>query len=278
MTKLQNNAPIAIFDSGIGGLTVVRKILETLPNEKVIYLGDTARVPYGAKTTQTIQKYTSEILNFLLLQKPKVIIAACNSVSATSIETAITQAQNIPVFGVIEPGARAGIQATSNLKIGVIGTHATISSQAYDKALKKLNPNVEIFSTACPLFVPLVEEGWLEHEASALIVDEYIQPLVHKGIDTLLLGCTHYPLLKPLIERQIKKHSVKIIDSADVIANELSKFLTHNKLLREAPALTPQNGLELFVTDLPGRFQTHAELFLGKSLQNPILINLDSTQ
>jgi glutamate racemase len=187
-------APIGIFDSGIGGLTVVKKMLAMLPNEKIVYFGDTARVPYGSKSNSTIIEYANQDAKFLHNKKVKLIIAACNTASSVALDNLRDQF-DIPIIGMIEPGSKYALSKTKNGKIGVIGTYSTISNEAYSRKLKQLNSEIEVFEKACPLFVPLAEEGWTDHKATELIAEEYLDELIKEEIDTLVLGCTHYPVL-----------------------------------------------------------------------------------
>ncbi|MGH7537918.1 MAG: glutamate racemase, partial [Gemmatimonadales bacterium] len=193
-----NAAPLGVFDSGIGGLTVARALFENLPRESVIYFGDTARVPYGPKSPETVRRYSAEILAFLLHQGVKAVVVACNTSTAHALDYLRAYAP-VPVVGVIEPGARAAVAATASGRIGVIGTAGTVASGAYERAIKALRPDATVVSQACPLFVPLVEEGWFEHPATQLVAREYLLPLERAHVDVLVLGCTHYPLLKPLL-------------------------------------------------------------------------------
>ena len=203
---------IGIFDSGIGGLTVLKEIVATLPRENIIYLGDTARVPYGIRSPETVTRYSFENTQFLLSQEIKMLVVACNTASAVSLD-AVKKEYPLPVVGVLEPGARAAVAATKARKVGVIGTEATINSGAYAKEIKRLAPDIEVYSLACPLFVSLAEEGWTDNDVAALVAEKYLAPLRDTGIDTLVLGCTHYPLLKTVISRAMGPEIV-LIDSA----------------------------------------------------------------
>src|SRR5688572_27764858 len=212
-----NRAPIGIFDSGIGGLTVARAIYERLPGESTIYFGDTARVPYGPKSPDTVRRYSLEILRWLLDQGVKAVVIACNTSTAHALD-ALQAESPVPVIGVIEPGARAAAAASRGGPVGVIGTAGTIASNAYAKAIRRARPNARVEQRACPLFVPLVEEGWFEHPAAELIAREYLGPLHDAGVDALVLGCTHYPLLKPLLQR-VMGAGVRLIDSGEETAS-----------------------------------------------------------
>jgi glutamate racemase len=223
VTAVGSRAPIGIFDSGIGGLTVARAIYERLPHEDTIYFGDTARVPYGPKSPETVRRYSLEILNWLVGQGVKAVVIACNTSTAHALDT-LRAASPVPVVGVIEPGARAAVKASRGGPIGVIGTAGTIGSDAYKRAIRSLAPAARVEQRACPLFVPLVEEGWFDHPATELIAAEYLAPFRQAGVDTLVLGCTHYPLLKPLLQR-VMGAGVTLIDSAQETAAELARVL-----------------------------------------------------
>ncbi|MCB5258562.1 MAG: glutamate racemase [Candidatus Cloacimonetes bacterium] len=246
--------PVGIFDSGVGGLTVYKAIKKALPEENIIYFGDTARVPYGPKSENTIIKYSLQNARFLLQKNIKILVVACNTSSALALPE-LEKITNIPVIGVIQPGAKLAAESTLNNRIGVIGTEGTIRSEAYNKAIKAILPEAEIFSYACPLFVPLVEEGWIQHPATKLIAEQYLSYFKDKNIDTLVLGCTHYPLLKSLID-EIMEHKVKLIDSADAIALHLKTLLPveeHN-----------EPGIDRFyVSDNEAKFSEIAEYILG---------------
>lgn len=254
---------IGIFDSGIGGLTVLKEIIQRLPHEDTVYLGDTARVPYGIRSPETITRYSLENATFLLKQDIKLLVVACNTASAISLHV-IEKAFPIPMIGVLEPGAMAAVAATRSKKVGVIGTEATIGSGSYHKAIKRLDAEIEIISTPCPLFVPLVEEGWVEDDVTSLVAERYLGPLKEKGIDTLVLGCTHYPLLKWVVKR-IMGNSVSLIDSARETAIEIEKTLSERGFLKRPDH---QGIHRYFVTDAPERFIRIGEGFLGFPIKN----------
>jgi glutamate racemase len=220
--------PIGVFDSGIGGLTVVKALRDLLPGEKIFYLGDTARVPYGPKSPETVQRYAVELAELLMRKNAKTLVVACNTVSSVALPL-LGEKFSIPVIGVIEPGARAALQATRNRHIGVIGTRATIRSGAYEKALHATDNNVRISSRACPLLVPLIEEGLLNDDVTNRVIARYLEPLVCDGIDTLVLGCTHYPLLSPAIARSLGDR-VKLVDSAINCALAVEQLLDEQSL------------------------------------------------
>ena len=259
---MSDNRPIGIFDSGLGGLTVVNAIKQRNPSENIIYVGDTARVPYGNKSAPLIIKYSSQITNFLLENNAKLIIVACNTASALAIPT-LQNEFNIPIVGVISPGANAAAEVTKNNKIGVIGTLATINSNAYKKELIKINPKIKIISRACPLFVPLVEEGLLEGPIVSAIIKHYINDINLSEIDTLILGCTHYPLLRSAIEVHI--NNLELIDSAESVAKETNLILKDNLLINKDSIQGKQN---FYVTDSPGNFANIAKRFLGYPIQD----------
>src|ERR1041385_4878996 len=216
-------APLGVFDSGVGGLTVARALFDTLPKESVIYFGDTARVPYGPKSPDTVRRYSAEILAYLLQRGVKAVVVACNTSTAHALEF-LRERSPVPVVGVIEPGARAAVAATKSGVIGVVGTAGTIASGADQRAHTALRHDARIFAQPCPLFVPLVEEGWFDPPAAELIAGEYLEPLRRSAVDTLVLGCTHYPLLKPLLQR-VMGPTVRLIDSAQETASELARVL-----------------------------------------------------
>jgi len=248
---------IGIFDSGVGGLTVLKELMAVLPQENTIYLGDTARVPYGIRSPETVTRYSFENTQFLLSQEIKMLVVACNTASAISLD-AVKREFPLPVLGVLEPGARAAVAATRTGKIGVIGTEATIGSGAYEKAVRSISPGIEVFSQACPLFVSLVEEGWTDNDVAELVARRYLETLRDCGIDTLVLGCTHYPLLKKVIARVVGG-GITLIDSATETAREVAEVLAKLNWIR------PDRGevvRRYFVTDSPSRFERVGKLFL----------------
>jgi glutamate racemase len=254
-------SPIGVFDSGVGGLTVVRALMERLPFENIIYFGDTARVPYGVKSVETICRFASEITEFLLKNGVKILIVACNTMAAVAIDV-ISKLASVPVLNVIEAGASAAVCTTSNKFIGVIGTPATINSNAYARAIHGLDPAVRIYSQACALFVPLVEEGWLDHPVTRLAAEEYLKPVTCREIDTLVLGCTHYPLLKPLLQ-EVVGDGISLVDSAEAMAEKAAVTLERMNL-RNPGRTCPE--YRFYVSDLPLRFQSIGERFLGRAL------------
>lgn len=218
-----DNRPIGIFDSGVGGLTVVSQVMKEMPEEQIIYFGDTARVPYGSKSKETVTKFSRQIIHFLLSKNVKAIIAACNTVSSNSMDL-LQKEFDIPIFGVVEPGVREAIKATRNKKVGVIGTAATIRSGAYKKLIQHEDNSIEVYSKACPLFVPLVEEGWTETEVTRMTAENYLKELIEMGIDSIVLGCTHYPLLKPCL-KQVLEEKVELVDPAHATALVVRDYL-----------------------------------------------------
>jgi glutamate racemase len=267
---LTTESPIGIFDSGIGGLTVVKAVQAALPSERIIYFGDTARVPYGPKSQITIRKYAADDTAILMRYQPKVIIVACNTVSALALDVVEKSCGNIPVIGVLKAGARLAVQVTKNNRIGVIGTQATVCSNAYAWAINQLNPDIEVISQACPLFVPLAEEGFISHPATKLIAEEYLTEIRKQDIDTLVLGCTHYPILRQVIEETIGSN-IRIIDSAEAVAFRTRELLTESGLLNPAmKACTPH----LLVSDLPQKFSMLYQLFMGSELPDVELVEV----
>jgi glutamate racemase len=256
---VNKNLPIGIFDSGIGGLTVVRQICRVLPHEDLIYLGDTARVPYGTKAPSTVVRFSCEDTQFLLQQHVKAVVVACNTASAWALPT-LEKRFKVPIFGVIIPGVQAALARTRSGRVGVIGTSATIRSKAYSNGLLARNDSVKVFARACPLLVPLVEEGWTNHAVTKAVLREYLAPLRRHRIDTLILGCTHYPLLKRTIQ-QVTGNGLALIDSAEACAQYVRERLQFLKLL--ATGRRRLGTIEPFVTDETDRFAELAERFLG---------------
>ncbi len=253
--------PIGVFDSGIGGLTVVREILRQLPHERLLYFGDTARVPYGSKSGETVTRFTLEAGEFLREQGVKALVVACNTASAYALP-ALVERLDMPVVGVIESGARAAAEAAPEGRIGVIGTAATVASRAYEAALSRVAPGAQVFAAACPLFVPLVEEGWLDHPVTRQVAEVYLAPLVARRLDALILGCTHYPLLRPVLQ-EVMGENVRLVDAADHTARALAERLSETGRGR------PDGGApehRIFLTDPPPAFRQTSERFLGRSL------------
>ncbi len=259
---LKKDAPIGVFDSGVGGLTVAREIIRQIPNEKIIYFGDTARVPYGSKSKETVTRFSEQIVRFLRTFQVKTIVVACNTASACALD-ALERDIDIPIIDVVKPGAKAAWEATRNGRIGVIGTEATIGSQIYTKYIQNLNRDITIYGKACPLFVPLVEEGLLEDPVTDEIARRYLTELIDIDIDTVILGCTHYPLLSEAIGRAMGP-GVTLINSGEEAALALAGALEKTGALC-APG--QRRSAEFYVTDAPENFSTVAELFLGHSVE-----------
>jgi glutamate racemase len=270
MNFMEREKPIGVFDSGIGGLTVVKRIAGTLPEENIVYFGDTARVPYGSKSNSTVIEYSLQDARFLINKNVKVIVAACNTASSVAIDV-LKKSFNVPVIGMIEPGALSAVKETKNGRIGVIGTRATINNKAYSNEIKRIDPAVEVFEKECPLFVPLAEEGWINHKATYEIAEEYLAGLRDLKIDTLVLGCTHYPILAEVIQQVIGKN-VRLIDSgvasAEVVRKELDRIDLH----------TAKHGIgnhDFYVSDMPAKFKETAEIFLGNPVGTVHKIDLE---
>ena len=262
-----NNKSIGIFDSGVGGLTVVKEIINLLPDEKLIYLGDTARVPYGIKSKDTVIKYARSNAGFLLSKGIKILVVACNTASAYSLET-LKDELSIPVIGVIEPGAKKAALSTKNGKIAVIGTPSTIRSEAYTIAINNINPELKVYSMACPLFVPLAEEGWHKGEITKQITETYLEEILKKDIDVMILGCTHYPLLKSAIQ-EVTGKSVLLVDSAEEIAREI-----RDNINKENNSEIKNSTNEFYLTDVSESFIRIAGTFLGEELNEVNLTDL----
>ena len=258
MTEDISQAPLGVFDSGVGGLTVVRALREALPNESIIYLGDTARVPYGSKSPDTIRKFSVEDTQFLISKGVKAVVVACNTATAHALPT-LKQMFRVPIIGVLDPGVVATLADPNCQRVGIIGTSGTIKSCAYQHALAMSRPDLIILAEATPLLVPLIEEDWLDHSATEMILRQYIKPLLDRDMDTLVLGCTHYPLLKPLLSR-ILQDKVRLVDSAETCAQDVKSLLTAMGLQRTAQS---KPTLELFLTDLSEQFEMLARRFLN---------------
>jgi len=249
--------PIGIFDSGVGGLTVYRSIRQHFPNEDLLYFGDTARVPYGPKSRQNVIEYSLQNARFLMQQNVKMLVIACNTSSAVALDV-LQEISSVPVIGVIQPGAEAALEATKSEKIGVIGTEGTVRSAAYTKAIQLINPLAEVFNQACPLFVSIVEEGWETHPVAKSVAETYLEPLLNKGIDTIVLGCTHYPILKNVIQ-DVVGSSIRLVDSADAIIHHLQRFLE--------PTTSDSPGKDsFFVSDNEDKFERIASRILSQDV------------
>jgi glutamate racemase len=259
---------IGVFDSGVGGLTVARELIRQLPNEDIVYFGDTARVPYGIKSKDTIVRFSIENILFLLKQEVKLICVACNTVSSIALPV-IRNHFRVPMVGVITPGAREAVYATKNKRIGVIGTKATINSRAYEREINGLDSNIRVISQACPLFVPFVEEGWLNQRAVLDVAKVYLKPLKRAGVDTIILGCTHYPLLKAVIRKAMGSETI-LIDSAKQAATEVKQILTHNGLLES----NHRPNRSFYVSDGPAWFSGLAKRFLGYAIKEATQVSL----
>ena len=255
----ERQTSIGVFDSGIGGLTVVRALMRRLPHENITYFGDTARVPYGSKSAEVVREYAFEDTRFLLDRGVKAIVVACNTVSAIAIDS-LRSHFDLPIIGMIQPGAEAAAKETRCGRVGVIGTLATIASDSYTRALKTMDRRMAVYSQACPLFVPLAEEGWSDHPVSQMVADEYLHDFHQRDIDTLILGCTHYPILRSVIQRSVGSQ-VRLIDSGEAAAVEVERELRDLGLLNP---LFAQPNYEFFVSDVPQKFKQLGEIFLGK--------------
>ena len=267
--RQSDSAPIGIFDSGVGGLTVFRAIERRLPNESLIYLGDTARIPYGVRSAATIERYSLECATFVQSKGVKAIVIACNTASALAASY-LRDKCSVPVLGVIRPGSRRAVEQTRTGHIGVIATEATVASGAYEKAMLAIRSGIEVTSRACPLFVPLAEEGWLNHPVTYQVAEEYLAELRSSRVDTLVLGCTHYPILRPVIERTLGDQ-VKYVDSGEAVAERLAEMLADDRLACEPGQPRAE---EFYVTDSPERFRRVAERFLGRLLESVETVKL----
>jgi glutamate racemase len=264
-----NNNPIGVFDSGIGGLTVVRALMRQLPHESIVYFGDTARVPYGPKSADTVRRYSREITAWLIGQSVKAIVVACNTATAHALPM-LQSELSVPVVGVIDPGAKAAVTAAADGAIGVIATTGTIASGAYERAIRGIAPETVVVSQACPLFVPLAEEGWTDHPAARLIASEYLAPLAAANVRATVLGCTHYPLLRSLIQGVLGP-GVQLVDSAEATAMETARVLNERRVAAEHRA----NAAHRFVaSDAPDQFLRLGQRFLGAAIERVETVTL----
>lgn len=260
--KIKKNPPsnyaIGVFDSGLGGLTVVKELMKLMPDEDIVYFGDTARVPYGTKSSESIVRFSVDNANVLISKKVKMIVVACNSSSSYALDI-LREKFDVPIVGVIEPGAQKAMRITKNKKVGVIATSATVSSGKYENALISIDPSIKVVSIACPMFVPLVEEGWADQKVTKDVAEIYFEELKRKNVDAMILGCTHYPLLKKVISRVMGK-KVALVDSAQEVAQEVEKILDQNNNRRRSKK---KASLRIFVSDKPQSFMRIAKSFLG---------------
>ncbi len=270
MEKNRANQPIGMFDSGVGGLTLLKSIKNLLPNERLIYLGDTARVPYGTKSPKVIRKFSLQIAGFLEKLGIKALVVACHTASSTALSD-LKEKMTIPVIGVIEPAVKKAVNITKNKNIGIIGTRTTINSGSYQSLIQKIDPRISITTVAAPILVPLVEEGWLNKEATRMILREYLAPLKKQQVDTLILGCTHYPLLRHLFTEEMGQ-SVALVDTSTETAIYLKELLKEKSLLNNS---TTSHDYSFYVSDDPEKFSKLAQLFLGEKLETVKSVSLE---
>ena len=271
MNFVDKEKPIGVFDSGIGGLTVVKRLASTLPAEDIVYFGDTARVPYGSKSNTTVIEYSFQDTKFLLSKNVKAVVVACNTASSIAIDE-LKKNFEVPIIGMINPGAKLAISSTKNGKIGVIGTRATISNKAYSNEIRQIDPSMVVYEKACPLFVPLAEEGWINHKATYEIAEEYLQELRDLQIDTLVLGCTHYPILSEVIQKVIGD-TVTLIDSGVASAGIIKEELDRTNLYTHR---NTNGNHDFYVSDIPVKFKEVAELFLGRPVTEVHKVDLET--
>lgn len=266
-------APIGVFDSGVGGLTVAREIMRQIPQERIVYFGDTARVPYGSKSTDTLIRYTRQIIRFLKTRGVKAIVVACNTASAVALE-AVKDELDIPIIGVVRPGAKVAVEATKNHRIGIIGTETTVNSKMYVKLIQELEPKAEVIGKACPLFVPLVEEGWTKDPVTEEVARRYLADLQKSGIDTLILGCTHYPLLRHMVG-DIMGEGVTLVNPAYETALELRALLAGEGIANDGENMNFDNPYEFFVSDAADKFKIFANSILPCDVTSIRQINIE---
>ncbi len=272
-SRLSSDMPIGMFDSGVGGLSVAKEIMQQLPNEKIIYFGDTARVPYGSKSKDTILRYSRQIIRFLQTKGVKAIVIACNTASAFALEE-IKEELDLPIIGVIKPGAKTAVENTVSKRIGVIGTEGTVKSAIYEEFIHKLDTDMKVYGKACPLFVPLVEEGWLHDEVTDIVVKRYLSELMDRDIDTLIMGCTHYPLLKNAIAK-VMGDTVKLVNPAYETSVGLSEMLEKYGLRSQAEKKSTDEMYEFYVSDAPEKFRSFADSTLPFNISNVSKINIE---
>lgn len=270
---MNSNAPIGIFDSGIGGLTVAREVMRQLPNERIVYFGDTARVPYGSKSKETVTRYSRQIVRFLKEQDVKAIVVACNTASAYALDE-LEQEIDIPIIGVVKPGARVAADVSKNGRIGIIGTEATVGSRIYSRYIKEYRPTSEVIGKACPLFVPLVEEGLLHDPVTDEIAMRYLSSLIDSGIDTLILGCTHYPLIRSTVGK-IMGDGVTLVNPAYETARELGEMLREKAMLNQEKPLLGTNQYQFFVSDAAEKFIRFANSIIKYGILSAKIIHIE---
>ncbi len=270
--NVEKSAPVGVFDSGVGGLTVAREIMRQLPNENIVYFGDTARVPYGSKSKDNIIRYSRQIINFLKTKNVKAIVIACNTASALALDV-VREEIDIPIIGVVEPGARAALELTQTKKIGVIGTEGTIRSAMYEKIIQGRDPEAEVIGKACPLFVPLVEEGFAKHKVTQEIIDYYLSSLLDTDIDSLILGCTHYPLLRSRI-REYVGDRITLVNPAYETAMDLKKLLEESKLDNIGEG-QEHAAYSFYVSDAADKFKQFANSILPYDIETTKQINIE---
>ncbi len=263
ISEREKNHPIGVFDSGLGGLTVVKALSRRMPKEDIVYFGDTARVPYGTKSRESIIRFSKENVGLLLKEQVKMIVVACNSSSSHAL-AALHESFDLPIIGVIEPGCRAAVKATKSKKIGIIATPATINSYAYPQEIARLDSTIKVLGQACPLFVPLIEEGWSQKPVTVEIAKEYLKKLSQSKLDTLILGCTHYPLLKATL-RKVLGRQIKLVDSAEEVVEDVRGVLARNQAFNEKVS---GGNYKFLVSDEPAHFQKLARRFLGFDISN----------
>ncbi|MBU3877633.1 glutamate racemase [Faecalicatena sp. AGMB00832] len=270
--ECKKTAPIGVFDSGVGGLTVVREMIRQLPNENIVYFGDTARVPYGSKSQKTIIRFSEQIIRFLKKKQVKAIVIACNTASALALD-AVRDEFDVPILGVVIPGARAAVEATQNYKVGVVGTDATVQSGMYTKVIRGMNPDITVIEKACPLFVPLVEEGFKEHQVTREIIDYYLDSMKKTDIDAMILGCTHYPLLRSKI-RAYMGDKIQIVNPAYETAMDLKRLLEEQDMVNDGTK-APHSSYEFFVSDAAEKFRQFANTVMPFDISETNVVNIE---
>ena len=271
---MDKNAPIGVFDSGVGGLTVAREIMRQIPNERIVYFGDTARVPYGSKSKDNIIKFSRQIIRFLQTENVKAIVIACNTASALALDE-MQQEFDLPILGVVKPGAKVAVETTANKRIGLIGTEANIRSGVYTRYIKSLDDEAKVFEKACPLFVPLVEEGWLHDDITLQVASRYLEELKEKDIDTLIMGCTHYPLIRSTI-RKVMGDKVNLVNPAYETDIELKNLLERDNLANKCDVDSPSSMYRFYVSDAEEKFKLFANSILPFDITMTKQINIEN--